>query len=123
MKYILKKDLPLAKAGTEVELKDDWINYAIMADEMIDFVTLWYILSKDIPEWLEEVKEHKTINDLKLMAGATLPILGRNVGYISMGVEYGTKGIGSDNKLSEDLLSFNFILTFADRWFVRQKFD
>lgn len=65
MKYILKKDLPLAKAGTEVELKDDWINYAIMADEMIDFVTLWYILSKDIPEWLEEVKEHKTINDLK----------------------------------------------------------
>lgn len=65
MKYKLLKDLPLAKVGTKVELKDDWIHYAIMADEMIDFVTLWYILSKDIPEWLEEVKEPKTIYDLK----------------------------------------------------------
>lgn len=68
MKYILKKDLPLAKAGTEIELYKDsegiysniWlpldINYA---REIATINPL------DIPEWLEEVKEPKTIYDLK----------------------------------------------------------
>ena len=58
MKYILKKDLPLAKAGTEVKISCWWIvNINNNAITKID--------EKDITEWLEEVKEVKTIYDIK----------------------------------------------------------
>lgn len=65
-----------------------------------------------------------TINDLKVMGGVTLPVLSRNVGFISLGAEYGVRGFGGDKtQLSENYLSFHLILTFADKWFMRQKFD
>ena len=62
MKYILKKDLPLAKAGTKVFVKVDNSPIATMYSAIS---TLWEIRKADIPEWLEEVKEPKTIYDLK----------------------------------------------------------
>jgi hypothetical protein len=67
MKYKLLKDLPLAKAGTEVILKPDTgFSSQILTSDLVDFVTIGYILNKDIQEWLEEVKEEpKTIYDLK----------------------------------------------------------
>jgi len=72
MKYILKKDLPLAKAGMEVELWIQAINsdtipmFPIKWDEYTSSrKCLWMIFEKDIPEWLEEIKEPKTIYDLK----------------------------------------------------------
>lgn len=64
-----------------------------------------------------------TINEIKIMGGATLPILGRNVGYITLGMEYGTRGFGDKTQINENLVSFHLILTFADKWFIRQKFD
>jgi hypothetical protein len=64
-----------------------------------------------------------TINEYKIMGGATLPILGRNIGYITLGMEYGARGFGEKTQVSENLLSFHMILTFADKWFIRQKFD
>lgn len=65
-----------------------------------------------------------TINDIKFMGGATLPILGRNVGYITLGLEYANRGFGGDKtQVNENMLSFHMILTFADKWFIRQKFD
>jgi len=50
MKYKLLKDLPLAKAGTEVKISCWWI-----AD--INNNAIKKIDEKDITEWLEEVKE------------------------------------------------------------------
>jgi len=65
-----------------------------------------------------------TLNDIKLMTGVTLPILGRNIGYISFGAEYGIRGFGGgDTQISENYFSIQMILTFADKWFLRQKFD
>ena len=65
-----------------------------------------------------------TLNDIRFMGGATLPILGRNIGYITLGAEYGIRGFGGDAKqISENYLSLHLILTFADKWFLRQKFD
>lgn len=65
-----------------------------------------------------------TINDFRLLAGVTLPVLSRNIGFISLGAEYGIRGFGGDkNQISENMLSFHMILTFADKWFMRQKFD
>jgi hypothetical protein len=65
-----------------------------------------------------------TINDMKVMGGATLPIIGRNVGYITLGLEYANRGFGGDkSQINESILSFHMILTFADKWFIRQKFD
>lgn len=56
MKYILKKDLPLAKAGTEVDVQNGEITK--------DLIVIAYI-DKNNTEWLEEIKEKKTIYDLK----------------------------------------------------------
>jgi len=64
-----------------------------------------------------------SFNELKFMGGATLPILGRNVGYITLGMEYATRGFGGNAQIADNILSFNLILTFADKWFLRQKFD
>jgi hypothetical protein len=65
-----------------------------------------------------------TLNDIKVMGGVTLPVLGRNIGFISFGAEYGIRGFGGGlNQLSENYLSIHMILTFADKWFMRQKFD
>ncbi len=70
MKYILKKDLPLAKAGTEVEFSsysnDEWAINMIL-ESVFHKKHIADINKKDIPEWLEEVKEPKTIYDLKTM--------------------------------------------------------
>ena len=63
MKYKLLKDLPLAKAGTEVYLeRNSTTTSKIHAKWVYD---LWSIVDTNIPEWLEEVKEPKTIYDLK----------------------------------------------------------
>ena len=65
-----------------------------------------------------------TLNDIKFMGGATLPVFGRNIGYITLGAEYGIRGFGGEkNQLSENYLSIHMIVTFADKWFLRQKFD
>ena len=71
MKYILKKDLPLAKAGTEVTIRniDNESKFLFIEDhrDHLKISHLAMISKKDIPEWieLEEVKEVKTIYDLK----------------------------------------------------------
>ena len=66
MKHKLLKDLPLAKAGTEVTLIYDGIHYEIITDESLDCVCIWYILPKDVQEWFTEVKEEPlSIYDLK----------------------------------------------------------
>lgn len=59
MKYILKKDLPLAKAGTEVNI-DDFMNVISLHWKPICVVS-----SETFSEWLEKVNETKTIYDLK----------------------------------------------------------
>lgn len=67
MKYILKKDLPLVKAGSIVELYSDdsgrytkiWLPQDEKYDKHIATLPQW-----DYSEWLEE-KEPKTIYDLK----------------------------------------------------------
>lgn len=65
-----------------------------------------------------------SLNDIKVMAGATLPIIGRNLGYLTLGAEYGIRGFGGErSQVSENYFSVHLILTFADKWFVRQKFD
>jgi len=56
MKYKLLKDLPLAKAGTEVKF---WLSQeAYQQEEIQDMYSnvIAFISKKDIPEWLEEVK-------------------------------------------------------------------
>lgn len=64
------------------------------------------------------------INEMKFMGAATLPILGRNVGYITLGLEYANRGFGGDKtQINDNVFSFHMILTFADKWFIRQKFD
>ena len=70
-----------------------------------------------------ELNYESSINELKFMGGVTLPILGRNVGYITLGAEYATRGFGEAGKISDNIFSFHLIMTFADKWFVRQKFD
>lgn len=65
-----------------------------------------------------------SLNDLKIMGGATLPILGRNIGYLTLGAEYGMRGFGgTTGDISERTFSLHLILTFADKWFLRPKFD
>ena len=63
MKYKLLKDLPLAKAGMEVRI--EWNSCTTSMIHSDKHYSLWTILNTDIPEWLEEVKEPKTIYDLK----------------------------------------------------------
>lgn len=55
-KYILKKDLPLAKAGTEVTMENDWIwvNWIQIDDYKISNIDITNTMN-----WLEEVKENK----------------------------------------------------------------
>lgn len=66
-KYILKRDLPLAKAGTEVFFEDDleWTDDLCTIINS-DWLYLCDICKKDIQEWLKEVKEKKTIYDLEV---------------------------------------------------------
>lgn len=66
MKYILKKDLPLAKAGEEVSLvkSSDNLYYNIFDTNSVDPQLISFILNKDIPEWLEPIVEKKTYDDL-----------------------------------------------------------
>jgi hypothetical protein len=65
-----------------------------------------------------------TLNDIRVMGGVTLPVLSRNIGFISLGTEYGIRGFGGDKtQLSENYFNIHLILTFADKWFMRQKFD
>lgn len=64
MKYKLLKELPLAKAGTEVRI--EWNSCTTSMIHSDKHYILWAILNTDIPEWLEEIKEPKTIYDLKI---------------------------------------------------------
>jgi len=67
-KYKLLKDLPLAKAGTEVKLIDAFPSTRHIISDIQTEENIGEIRQKDIPEWLEEVKEVKevkTIYDLK----------------------------------------------------------
>lgn len=65
-----------------------------------------------------------TLNDIRAMGGVTLPVLSRNIGFITLGTEYGVRGFGGDKtQLSENYFNIHLILTFADKWFMRQKFD
>lgn len=64
-KYRTLKDLPLAKSGTEVHIIDVFpslrkIIRTISTEENIGEIKL-----ENISEWLEEIKEPKTIYDLK----------------------------------------------------------
>ncbi len=67
MKYILKKDLPLAKAGTEVFI------YSPITSWLIDirindgdwYMNISCVKKENIPEWLEEIAKPKTMKDLK----------------------------------------------------------
>ena len=64
MKYILKRDLPLAKAGTEVTLCK-WHSdiYSINVELQ---GTIWMINGSNINEWIKEVKEKTSIYDLEI---------------------------------------------------------
>ena len=64
-RYRLKKDLPLAKAWTEVKFHDyDWIHdWITISNTKWDYLCDMY--KKDIPEWLEEINEPKSIYDIK----------------------------------------------------------
>lgn len=64
-----------------------------------------------------------SINDFKVMGGVTLPLLSRSVGYLTMGLEFQQRNNNGLNQISESILSFRLILTFADKWFIRSKFD
>lgn len=57
-RYRLKKDLPLAKAGTEVFL--EWNSILNENDD-----TIWIIDEESKNKWIEEIKEPKTIYDLE----------------------------------------------------------
>jgi len=61
MKLILKKDLPLAKAGTE------WLDLIYECQNryrLMNWEQLLAIFPSDKSEWFEEVKEKKTIYDI-----------------------------------------------------------
>ncbi len=64
-----------------------------------------------------------SINDFKIMAGATFPILSRSVGYLTTGLEFQHSSNNGLKNISEDILTLRLILTFADKWFIRSKFD
>lgn len=70
MKYKLLKDLPLAKAGTEVEISDTNFFHRgeldiRLPDDNWRPHCIANIKLENKKEWLEEVKEPKTIYDLK----------------------------------------------------------
>lgn len=67
MKYKLLKDLPLAKAGTEVFIYSPITSWLIniRINEGDWYFNISCLKKEDIPEWLEEVKEPKNIYDLK----------------------------------------------------------
>lgn len=64
-----------------------------------------------------------SFNDFRVMGGFTLPVLSRSLGYITLGLEYQQRNNNGINLVSESILSFRMILTFADKWFIRSKFD
>lgn len=59
MKFLLKKDLPLAKAWIEVTYEHDWLYPEIFRD----WIAIWYI-PDNLLEWLEPIVEKKTYDDL-----------------------------------------------------------
>jgi len=63
------------------------------------------------------------INDFKVMGGVTIPVLSRSIGYITTGIEFQQRSNNGVRNISESILSLRLILTFADKWFVRSKFD
>ena len=66
--YKLLKDLPLVKAGRIVELeKSNWglDIYTIFWEYANSKVELWKIQDGNISEWLEEIKESKSVWDLQ----------------------------------------------------------
>ncbi len=65
MKYILKKDLPLAPKWTEVNLYPQWIHFDITFDDVFSEQHIALIPKDKVDEWLEEVREVKSIYDLK----------------------------------------------------------
>lgn len=63
--YKLLKDLPLAKAGTEVYMRNWVLEYTYIEDHPATRC-IWYVDPDDFSEWLEEVTEKpKTVWDLK----------------------------------------------------------
>lgn len=71
MKWTLKKDLPLAKAWTKIELWTQSINsdtipmFPVEWDEVSSSRRcLWMIFEKDIHEWIDIIVEKKTYDDL-----------------------------------------------------------
>jgi hypothetical protein len=64
-----------------------------------------------------------SINDFRIMGGVTFPILSRSLGYLTTGLEFQQRNNNGVHQISESILSFRLILTFADKWFIRSKFD
>ena len=66
--YKLKKDLPLAKTGEEVEIYEKWKNLIRIykkPNNNRSGILICQIEKENISEWLEEIREQKTVWDLK----------------------------------------------------------
>ncbi|MFY7861882.1 MAG: hypothetical protein ACOVP5_06600 [Chitinophagales bacterium] len=64
-----------------------------------------------------------SINEFTAMAGATFPTFTRSIGYITTGFEFQQRNNMGMQNISESVFTFRLILTFADKWFIRSKFD
>ena len=66
MKYKLLKSLPDIETGTIIEYKDDKYFFENWSEVHAEFNDIFYrIFHRDSKDWYEEVKEVKTIYDLK----------------------------------------------------------
>lgn len=69
------------------------------------------------------VLKNESINDYAFSIGAGLPLLGRSLSNINIGLEYGNKGTKNSGLIKENYFNLSIGLSLNDFWFLKRKFD
>jgi len=69
------------------------------------------------------VLKNESINDYAFSIGAGLPLFGRTLSNINIGLEYGNKGTKNSGLIKENYFNLSIGLSLNDFWFAKRKFD
>ncbi|MBB1138393.1 hypothetical protein [Myroides sp. WP-1] len=69
------------------------------------------------------VLKNESINDYAFSVGAGLPLFGRTLSNINIGLEYGSRGTKNSGLIKENYFNLSIGLSLNDFWFLKRKFD
>lgn len=69
------------------------------------------------------ILQNTAINDYAFSIGAGLPLYGRSLSNINIGLEYGNRGTKNSGLIKENYFNLSIGLSLNDFWFLKRKFD